>query len=384
MRISITKQALVIIWICFAFFSSASASDRSTEPKLNNGARWRIGYYEGGEYINYQKNLITTLKGLMELGWIEPCEIPQQKGIQTRELWEWLETKAKSKYLRFVSDFHYSAKWDAAIRKKMTSEIIGRLNRKDIDLMFIMGTWAGQDIANNKHKTPAMLMSCSDPVAAGIIKSVDDSGYEHLHVRVDPFRHERQIRVFYDIIKFKKLGVAYKNTVDGRSYAAISTIKKLAKERGFELIPCHIKSGMEPKADEENVKACFRTLAKKADAIYVTLQSGINKNTVPELVKIVNSQRIPTFSQAGPDEVKKGFLMTITFVDFNRVGKFYAETAAKILNGAKPRQLPMYCNQIYKWHVNFETAEKIGLNISELNLESDCLNFPDFLSDESQ
>ena len=40
-------------------------------------------------------------------------------------------------------------------------------------------------------------------INAEIIRSVEDSGLDHVHARVDPWRYERQVRVFHNIIGFK-------------------------------------------------------------------------------------------------------------------------------------------------------------------------------------
>ena len=81
----------------------------------------------------------------------------------------------------------------------MNEEIIDRLNRKkDIDLIIAAGTWAGQDLANDRHKTPTIVISTSNPLSSGIIKSLEDSGYDHVHARMNPYRYERQVRIFHD------------------------------------------------------------------------------------------------------------------------------------------------------------------------------------------
>ena len=168
--------ALVLVFACCLPLMAADKDNFSTTPKTNDGKKWRIGYYEGGEYIDYQKIFTETITGLMKIGWIEQAEIPPQKGEQTKELWTWLNTKAKSKYVEFVKDGHYSANWDDNTREKTAAAVIQRLNQKnDIDLMIAMGTWAGQDLANDKHKTWTEVISASDPIASGIVKSVDDS-----------------------------------------------------------------------------------------------------------------------------------------------------------------------------------------------------------------
>ncbi len=229
--------------------------------------------------------------------------------------------------------------------------------------MMAMGTWAGLDLANNEHATPTMVISSSDAMRAGIIKSNDDSGYDHVHARVDPYRYERQIRVFHNIVGFEKLGIAYQDTGLGKTYAAISLVEKVAEEKGFELVRCFTKDDIpDKKLAEMSVVKCFEELAPQVDAIYVVAQSGVNANTMPHLVDIANEYRLPTFSQQGSEEVRYGFLLSISsHGGFLPIGRFLATTMAKIFNGAKPRDL----NQLYEERpaiaINLKTAEIIGL-----------------------
>jgi ABC-type uncharacterized transport system substrate-binding protein len=361
------KQLLILVCVFSVWVNvpvAADEGDFSTEPKTNNGKKWRVGYYEGGEYTDYQQSLLAMIEALRELGWLETVEIPAQKGEQTREFWHWLVNNVKSEYIEFVEDGHYTANWDEDLRKKMAAEIITRLNqKKDIDFMIAAGTAAGQDLANDNHQTPTLVISTSDPLSSGIIKSIEDSGYDHVHARVSPDRYERQIRIFHDIIGFQKLGVAYENTPNGRVDAAIDKIEAVSEELGFEIVSCHTNLG-ENSTDvslaNERVQECFHELGKNADAIYVTLHLGVNAESIPELVEIVNSYHIPTFSQSGSEEVQTGFLLSIAGASFKYVGGFYAETIAKVFNGARPRQLEQLFEGPPKIAINLKTAEIIG------------------------
>ena len=357
----------VILIVCVSILWSsvfAMAADKgnfSVEPTTNNGEKWRIGYYEGGKYIEYQQTLLATIRELMELGWLETVEIPTQEDVETQGLWNWLASESQSEYLEFVADAYYTTNWTGELREQVSNEIIQRLNeKKDLNLMIAMGTWAGQDLANDKHSTPTIVTAVSDAVASGIVTSVEDSGLDHIHARVDPFRYEQQIRIFHEVIGFQKLGVAFKDTVASRSYAAIGTIERLGQELGFELVSCYITESDDLAVEEESVKQCFDELGQKADAIYVTQQKSINARTIPELVNIINSHQVPTFSQAGSEEVKNGFLLSISLAGFRYVGRFYAETIAKVLNGAKPRDLEQIFEDPPKIAINLKTAEIIG------------------------
>ncbi|MGD9192785.1 MAG: ABC transporter substrate binding protein [Desulfobacterales bacterium] len=359
------KVFVLVFMMIFLLQFSVIAADKKkfeTNPQTNNGKKWRIGYYEGGPYIDYQLIFAETVRALMQMGWIEEEKLPPLEGEETGGLWKWLATSAKSNYLEFVNDAHYNAKWEDNLREQTVKEIIHRLTtEKDIDLMIAMGTWAGKDLANNKHQTNTMVVSASDAVGAGIINSVHDSGYDHVHAYVDPYRYQRQVKVFHDMIGFQKLGVAYEDSVDGRSYAAIDMVEKVAKARNFKIERCYAVSDIADvdKREREYVD-CFRKLAQKVDAIYVTVHGGVSARSIPELVDVANSHRIPTFSQSGSEEVKWGILACLSQAGFKYVGQFHAETFAKVFNGAMPRDLDQIFEEPKKIAINLKTAVAIG------------------------
>lgn len=336
----------------------------STKPSTNNGQKWRIAYYEGGEYATYQKHLTNIVKELMQMGWIKTAEIPKPDGEETRQIWDWLSADSQSDYIEFVGDAHYSSNWDESIRTETVNNIVKRLNQEnDIDLIIAMGTWAGKDLANYRHKTSTLVFSSSDPLTAGIIKSVEDSGYEHVHASIDPDRFARQVQVFHEIVGFERLGIAYEDTVEGRSYAAISAIEELAEERNFEIVRCYTHSDVSDKnIAERDIINCFDKLVKSSDAVYVTRQGGVNSRSIPSLVDIANSNNIPTFSQSGSDEVSYGFLASLSRAGGKYVGEFYAQTIAKVLNGAKPNELDQHFQEPPKIALNLRTAEIIGFD----------------------
>jgi len=360
MKVFFHKMLICIVFTLSVSFSIGFAADKkqySTSPPAQVIKKWRIGYYEAGPYQTYPKTLIAIVNGLADLGWIEPIVIPQQENDKdTDKLWAWLAANIRSKYLEFVPNAFYSYNWNKAIREQSRQTVIKRLKEaKDIDLMIAMGTWAGQDLANNEHSVPMIVCSVSDAVGSKIISSVEDSGYDHVHAHVDPTRFIRQLRSFHDVFGFKKLGVIFINTVSGRSYAATEDIRKVAKERNFEIAECYVPDGGATPEANAKVIECAETLAPKIDAFYLTMMAVVNKETLPRIISAMNTAKIPTFSQLGPDEVRQGVLLSIATPNFKAWGKFHAEVIAKIINGAKPREL----DQV------FELPAKIAFNAAE-------------------
>jgi ABC-type uncharacterized transport system substrate-binding protein len=365
-RITIIFAAIVSIIPALLAPIPLFANDNRVLPTHNQGRKWRIGYYEGGSYFNYPANLKTIVAGLVELGWMAAIQIPQtEKETASRPVWQYLARHTRSDYIEFVQDGYWSAQWTDEIRVINKNNCIQRLNRKkDIDFIIAMGTWAGQDLATRHHGVPTMAVSVSNPVRSGISKTTQDSGLDHFHARCDPNRYIRQLRLFHRLARFKRLGVVYENTVVGKTYAAYDDIQKVAQERGFAVVTCEAPfSDIDQKQATDQVIQCHQKLAPKVDAIFVTVHRGIDENRMAEINAPLLEHKVPTWSQRGPEEVKKGILFSISRGGFKAVGRYHAEVMAKVFNGETPRSI----NQIFEdpklIAVNTKTAERIGFKI---------------------
>jgi ABC-type uncharacterized transport system substrate-binding protein len=340
------------------------AHDYRVTPVTNHGLKWRVGYYEGGPYINYPANLKAIAKGLAQLGWIEAVSLPEtQDPSDARAIWQRL-TRAKSNYIQFVEDAFYSADWNEKHRAATRKAVMERLRNQQLDFMIAMGTWAGQDLANNRHAVPTMVVSSSDPVGAGLVKSAERSGFDHVHARCDPNRYIRQIRLFHAIVGFKHLGIVYENSVVGRSYAAVSDVRKVAAERGFELVTCEAPwSDISARMCTRNLIHCHEKLAPRIDALFLTVHKGVDLDHMDEILKPLMFYKIPTWSQRGPQEVRHGVLLSIARANFQSIGMYHARIMAKIFNGARPGELSQIFEDPKRIAINMKTAQAIDFKI---------------------
>jgi len=300
----------------------------------------------------------------MDLGWIEPMPLPEQYDPDHRRMWEWVAENVRSDSLEFVKDAFYTSEFKTELRQQTKSDILSRLkNENDLDLILAMGTWAGQDLANDEHAVPTVVASTSDPVGSGIIKSADDSGFDHLHAKVEPDRYMRQLRLFHDITGFSRLGLVYEDSAEGRTFGAVADAEAVARERGFELKRCFAaNSGVTLQQASDEVLQCYSQLAPQVDAVYLTVHRGEGLANLPQLLRPLLDNEVASFAMAGSEFVKHGALLSIAQAGFSYVGRFHAETVAKIFNGAKPRDLPQKWNAPPKIAINLKTAEIIGFD----------------------
>jgi ABC-type uncharacterized transport system substrate-binding protein len=342
----------------------AAAQVFPTKPTPRpDGKKWRIGYFESGDYSEYPRTLRVTVDGLQKLGWITVPAIPD--GLNGQQMWTFLAENARSDALEFVRDAWWQpGNFDAARRPAVREAIRQRLAEKhDLDLIIAMGTWAGQDMANMGAPVPTIVGSTSDAIGSRITRSAQDSGLDNLHARVQPERYQRQVRLFHEIVPFKRLGLVYEDSPEGRTYSAVEAVEQVAREQGFDVLTCDAPSnGIAAEAATRNAVECYAKLAPQVDAVYVTVHRGVTPASVDTIAEILRQARVPSFSMLGSEEVKHGLLLSLAQADYSYVGLFYAETMARIFNGAKPRELSQVWIDPAKIALNLETARVIGFD----------------------
>ena len=358
------STVLIGLVLVGVFWPHAGLAAGRVTPVDNNGRPWTIAYYEGGAYADYCDSMRAILMGLMELGWIENASLPKLTGDTRKPYWDWLTSRAKSRFLAFHAENAFSAHWSESVRVKTRRTIIEKLQSGKIDLVIAMGTWAGQDLANDLHHVPTTVVSTSNPLQAKIIKSLDDSGFDHVTARVDPNRYLRQIRMFHRLAAFERLGVVYEDSPDGRLYSALADLEQVAAERGFQLVLCNTKDSQEDRAAAGvDCLRCIRQLSASADAVYLTALLSIGEK-IASIIDILKKRRIPSFSMTGSTYVRDGVLMSIsTDEGYKAQGLYDAEKIAKILNDTKPRRLEQNFPDPLDIAINLETARFIGFEV---------------------
>ena len=353
----------VFILVTVLFFSPC----RSEAANLS-GRPVRVAYIEGGFYADYAPILVALAQGLKELGVIANGDAPIPENVESTEgIWQWLCANAGGSVVTFLSDGYYSAGWDDAVFAKKRSELLTRLNKtKDIDLVLAFGTKAGQAMAADDHSTPVAALSVTDAVSAGIIPSPEDSGRDHIFAMVSKNLVYREVILFHDIFQFKKLGIVYEDSERGRASIALPQILKAVDDSRIELVTCMgTLFSDDHAAATATLLACHERLVKNgADAVYLTLNNGMQLEKLGAILRPLMEARLPTFTQSTVSDVRHGVLMSSSQANFRRQGMFAAKAVAKILGGESPRSQKQLYEEPLNLAVNLRTAMLIGWNPS--------------------
>lgn len=357
---------ILIVCLGTGFMLASHAQTYGTQPRTQDDDQpWRLGYVESGIFSEYPLTLRAIMTGLVELGWLQFSE-PIPDNLSAEALWKWANEHDNYEYLTFVEDATWRpGNFESSLRTPTKQAIEKRISQHhDLDLLIAMGTWAGQDMRAIGPPIPTIVASTSDPLSAGIIDSIEDSGKDNLHARIEPQRYERQVRLFHDIVPFNTLGIVYEDSQEGRTYTALDAILKVSKEQNFDVVHCHASmTNLESDDVIQGAVDCYQTLADKhVDAVYVTTHRGITETSIVEIAEILRQAGIPSFSMLGANDVKQGILLSLANANVNFVGLFHAEAIAKVLNGARPRDITQIWVDPAKIALNLETAKIIGFD----------------------
>ncbi len=225
----------------------------------------------------------------------------------------------------------------------------------DLDLVHCIATPTSQAIVKVITKTPVVYSSVTDPVDAGLVKTMDAAGGNVTGVS-DAWPYERQVKLHHEMVPTaKKWGTIY-NAGDANSVKSIAWARAAMKKYGLEYIEVTVSTSAE-------VYMAAQSLIDRVDAIFI-----ISDNTVvsafESLVKVCNDKKKPLFG-GGTESVPRGSVAALGF-DYFQVGYTAGLKAVQILkDGKKPGDIPSSLTQKLRLVVNLKAAKAQGLKLDE-------------------
>ncbi len=325
------KKTIAVVLFVFSLLFPLTGEAKSDKV-------YRIGYFEAGSYWIFSDTLKAVRKALGNMGWKDKIE--------------------------FSSDIYFSPGWGDDKKTEWIKKAEQIMNRKDIDLVIAAGTDAVRSILEvNNGRIPIIGMCVSDPLESGFVTSEKDSGIDNFTVRIVPDRFKRMFGIFHTVVGFKKLGLMYPDTESGRIYANVEDARQMAKERGFKIL-------------EYKKLSAADTTEECLEGLRWLVSQGMNAFFIPPLncfdwklsdarkpLDFLVENKIPTFARQGTKYVKAGALMGFSSIDFSARSEFIAEKIIKILQGNKPRSLPMVDRATPRISLNLFVAERIGFRL---------------------
>jgi len=322
----------VCAWLCFFVCSFAWANQGAAQT-----AKFKIGYIEAGAFWLFKGTLDATKASLDKMGWLDKIEFPK--------------------------DAQCSPGWEPEKKEELQTCAQKLMARDDLALIVAAGTDATRAILKaNNGRTPIVAVAASDPLRSKFVVDENDSGVDNFTAYMEKDRYRRMFAMFHEVVGFKKLGLLYSDTENGKIYSNVQDAQQVAGERGFQIIEYAKLSRTEN--NEECLEGIQSLIKQGVDAFFIGSQNCFDwsASDVKELFDALTEAKIPTFAREGTKHVKAGALMGFSSTDFTGRGSFIADKIVRILQGEKPRSLPMVDATKPKISLNLPVAVKIGFD----------------------
>lgn len=229
----------------------------------------------------------------------------------------------------------------------------------DNDIVVTIATPAAQAYVSQESEIPLIFISVSDPVAAGILTSMDKpdrnaTGSSNL-VPVDKI-FEVAETLTPDV---KNYGILY-NTGEANAVNTVASAKQYLDKNGYTYTEATVTNTSE-------VQQAAESLAEKCDAIFIPIDSSVQA-AMTQVTSIATDAGIPVYGSS-PVMVQDGALATVS-TDDTEVGALAAELAAEYFAGTPIEEIPAQAVSEFIVVVNSATAAALNIEIPQDILDS--------------
>lgn len=225
------------------------------------------------------------------------------------------------------------------------------------DLLLAIATPSAQAVANatKNSKTPVLFTAVTDPVAAGLVKSIEKPE-TNLTGTTDMAPVKEQIALIKEILPtVKNIGVIY-NTSEVNSVVQVELAQKAAQEAEL-----NIREAIATNTSE--VDQAAKSLVGKVDAIYIPSDNAV-VSALEAVVKTSLENKLLLVSTE-KDSVARGAVATIG-LDYYKLGRQTGEMALKIIKDkANPDEMPVESQKEKEVIINLQAAKALDITIPE-------------------
>ncbi len=218
------------------------------------------------------------------------------------------------------------------------------------DVIVPISTPSAQSAASATKDIPIVFSAVTDPLAAGLVSSLQVPGANVTGVSDDlPLaQHLELIREAMPGVQ--SIGVPF-NPAEANSVSLLRRLKQIAQGQGLRVYGYQA-------AQSSFVQQAAMALAGRVDAIYALTDNTV-VSALETIVKIAEDRQRPLFA-ADTASVERGAAAAVGF-DYYQVGRETGKLVVRILRGENPASMPVVFAQGSDLYVNPAAAQRQGL-----------------------
>ena len=208
--------------------------------------------------------------------------------------------------------------------------------------------------ATDDTEIPVIFCAVSDPIAAGLVESMEAPGYICTGTS-DVLDLEAQVAIIKAMQPdVKSIGILYTSSEDN-SITNLKNFKSVCDKENIEVVATAVQGASDiPSAAEE--------LASKVDCINNFTDNNV-VNNLSVVLSAADKYGIPVYGSE-EEQVVNGCLASVS-IDYVALGKVTGEMGVEVLNGADASAMPVKTITEATPIINSSVLKKLGLSIPE-------------------
>lgn len=229
------------------------------------------------------------------------------------------------------------------------------LARLPVDVIAAAGSTAAKAAQAATDAVPIVAIRIGDPVAIGLAKSrTRPGGNVTGNMTIRPDLAAKRLQLLKSMLPHLSRVAYFWNPNNASSRVFLDQLRAAARSLDLTI------TAAEARSPAEFEKALAAIASSRAEAM-VTSGDAVQQQHLEQIVDFQLRQRLPGMFTRREDVLAGGLVSYgISVPDLYRRG---ADTAHKILRGAKPAELPFEQPEKFEMVMNLRTAEGIGLAI---------------------
>lgn len=220
------------------------------------------------------------------------------------------------------------------------------------DLLLGIATPSAQALYNGTKETPILITAVTDPVEAGLVKSLDKT-----ETNVTGTSDALDLKLQFELLKklqpeAKKVGVLY-TTSEANSEVQVKEIEELAPEFGLEVVKSGVSNSNEVAQSLESIINDIDVMYVPTDNVVVAAMPLIYQQTVAKKIPVIGSEK---------GQVENGALAT-EGIDYYELGYQTGLMAVEIIEGKDPKDMPIQTAKEFKLTINKDTLKALEIEL---------------------
>jgi ABC-type uncharacterized transport system substrate-binding protein len=235
----------------------------------------------------------------------------------------------------------------------MATDLVAR----QVAVIAAPGSTPGAVAAKGATKTiPIVFSTGGDPVKLGLVASLNRPGGNVTGISFFGALGAKQLQLLREVVPNAAVIAALLNPINPYSEISIEEVQEAAARVGARLVVLNATS-------ESDIGTAFATLVQQRAAALLVYGDALFTTRLNELVALTTKHSVPTIYFAREFAVAGGLMSYGTsLADAYRLVGVYV---GRILNGAKPTDLPVQQAVKVELVINLRTAKALGLNVSD-------------------